>query len=260
MPNTPRLGITIPVGVDIPSGPLWLQEIAQDFDNHAKDLPQGLYSERPAAGVAGRFFYATDKKMWWRDTGAAWVALHNVPLVSSWPPPTAFVQDGFEIDYNVTGGHVWKLKRREADPSIYKWQVISAPSLFNEVLTAQSLNVAGWQNLATVGPSLVVPRDGDYFIDWGCNCWEDYTGSTTIYTGISIGGAAPENDGGYISMFAGGANFDQNDNHLSHMRSRRKNALTAGTVITVKYQVSGAPTAIGWWRWRWMRLRPIRIS
>jgi len=42
-----------------------------DADKH-RDILQGVIASRPAFGTAGRYYYATDEKKWYYDTGAAW--------------------------------------------------------------------------------------------------------------------------------------------------------------------------------------------
>jgi hypothetical protein len=49
---------------------------------------QGTMSQRPSAGVAGRYFYATDTGILYRDTGSTWTqvspdGLHNLAGVSA---------------------------------------------------------------------------------------------------------------------------------------------------------------------------------
>jgi hypothetical protein len=51
------------------------------LDNLAAIDMQGVFSSRPAAGVRGRYYFATDQARLYRDTGSAWidVSAHRTP-------------------------------------------------------------------------------------------------------------------------------------------------------------------------------------
>lgn len=256
MPSTPRHGFFYPDGSHAPDLSSYLFALAEDLDDHAKDLT-GTLAARPAAAQAGRFYFATDKGIIYRDTGLVWVSMHSVPYITAWPPPAALAVDGMEIDYAPSGGQIWKLRYRDADPTAYKWQVISAPAIWAQVLADQTRASDVYGDLGTIGPAITLPREGDYFVEIGCNCWEDYSGTTTVRMSYAIGAtAASHNDA--TQAFTSGANLDNNDNFSTHYRGRRKNDLAAATVLTAKYNTSGT-TITGHWRWRWIRARPIRI-
>lgn len=74
---SPRLGITRwSAGAD----PLSRAQL--DADHAALDLltaldAQGTLAARPAAGIRGRYYYATDTGILSRDTGAAWVSVND---------------------------------------------------------------------------------------------------------------------------------------------------------------------------------------
>lgn len=73
MPSTSRLSIPYPAGSDPVDVNGDLQSVAEALDDAAL-ADQGLLSARPAAGLMGRLYRATDDgKVYW-DTGSAWVA------------------------------------------------------------------------------------------------------------------------------------------------------------------------------------------
>lgn len=72
MPASTRWGIPYPAGTDLVDVPGDMQGIADSLDNHAKDLTQGTLVSRPAASAAGRYYYATDEKVVYRDNGTTW--------------------------------------------------------------------------------------------------------------------------------------------------------------------------------------------
>lgn len=73
MPSTSRLSIPYPAGSDPVDVNGDLQAAVEVLDDAAL-ADQGLLSARPAAGLMGRLYRATDNgKVYW-DTGSAWVA------------------------------------------------------------------------------------------------------------------------------------------------------------------------------------------
>lgn len=77
MPTTTRLHLPYPAESDPADVPADIQKLALALDagtgvaSVAVDL-QGLLNALPAAGVPGRYYWATDQGSLWRDDGAAW--------------------------------------------------------------------------------------------------------------------------------------------------------------------------------------------
>jgi len=252
MPNTPHHGIPYPLGSDIPSGPAHLQALALSIDDHVKDLT-GLLSARPAAGTIGRFYHAIDNGLTYRDNGTTWQTLHNIPFITSWPPPAALAAEGVVIDYLATTSSIYRLRYRAASSSPYKWEVLSAPAIFAETL-ADHLETNSTYN--GTAPSVTAIREGDYWIEHGCNQYQEAHPSIrmTMYMSYAIPFFQAQNADALTSFAA--QNTDMS--HFSHMRGKRKNAVSPGAIVA-KYKVSfnSGPTAH--FRNRWLRIRPIRI-
>lgn len=74
---TTRLSIPYPAGVDPADVPLDMQQLANALDA-ANVYQQGTLASRPAFGLQGRFYFATDQGvsglLYW-DTGSAWKTL-----------------------------------------------------------------------------------------------------------------------------------------------------------------------------------------
>jgi len=255
MPNTPRNQIPYPGGLDLASGPAHLGALALSVDDHAKDL-EGTYAARPAASYAGRFYYATDKGIVYRDTGSSWQALHAVPFLTSWSPPAALTEDGMVIDYSPVAGSIWRVRYRAASASVYKWEVISAPAITSEINTDQTTTSTTFVDLDTNGPDVTTLREGDYYIEVGCNAYHEVAAQVSgfVYMSYSIGGVAAIITDGVRSR---GRSQDTDFSHSSQMRCQRKNAIPASTLIRAKYK--GPGTAVAHFRWRTLRVRPIRI-
>lgn len=79
MATTSRWGLHYPEGTDAADVPKWMKELAMDLDGVAMD-DQGLKSARPTStaekpGKKGRYYFATDEKILYRDNGTGWEAV-----------------------------------------------------------------------------------------------------------------------------------------------------------------------------------------
>jgi hypothetical protein len=76
MPGTPttRLGLPIPAAADPADGPGGIGNLATALDPKTVVFTQGTLAARPAAGVQGRFYMATDQSVGelYYDTGTNW--------------------------------------------------------------------------------------------------------------------------------------------------------------------------------------------
>lgn len=79
--TTPRYALRYPVAADANNVPTDMLNLATDLDNKMASFISGLLSARPAASLSGRFYYATDTKELFYDTGAAWRSLTGQPTI-----------------------------------------------------------------------------------------------------------------------------------------------------------------------------------
>jgi hypothetical protein len=171
MQTTPRLGLRVPDGtIDLPDVPLWMLRIAQDIES---SLQVGLTADRPAAGKAGRHYYATDGKVEYVDTGATWEPVAVPPRRVLTTLPAAGAYAGEEVYLSVTnaalpgGPERWLLRYDDTRSGSYKWEVISAKPLVASNNTTGSANnpTSGpWIQDARAGFPLTVPVKGVYDI------------------------------------------------------------------------------------------------
>ncbi len=101
MAETSRWGISYPEGTDAPDVPKWMKDMALDLDDHAKD-DQGLLSARPTStvgtpGKKGRYYYATDAEILYRDNGTGW------DIVSACGTDMGFVAQGSSLSFTEEG-------------------------------------------------------------------------------------------------------------------------------------------------------------
>lgn len=69
---TSRLGLRYPVLSDSADVPRDVGNLAADLDSQVAVDSQGTFGVRPAAGISGRYYYATDQGILYRDNGVSW--------------------------------------------------------------------------------------------------------------------------------------------------------------------------------------------
>lgn len=69
---TARRGLPKCSLTDTANVPRDVNALADALDNDAVDVPQNTLANRPAAGTAGRYYFATDENILYRDNGATW--------------------------------------------------------------------------------------------------------------------------------------------------------------------------------------------
>ena len=84
MATTARWALRYPVGADAADVPLWMNRLALDLDDVAKD-DQGTLAARPVStggspGKRGRYYKSTDDNRMWRDHGTGWDEIPMVPV------------------------------------------------------------------------------------------------------------------------------------------------------------------------------------
>ena len=150
-------------------------------------------------------------------------------------------------------GVIWQFRYNAASGSSFKWEFVGGPPMFAEVTTDQGTASASYVDLATAGPSITVPRAGDYDVEIGCGYYAATNGAPNAYMSYALGAtAAVDADGLYVNpttglFVIGGAS-----------RTRRKTGLAAATAVVAKYKSNGAIDFH--FRDRWMKVSPVRVS
>lgn len=183
---------------------------------------------------------------------------HRSLTVAQFAALAADVEDGDEVYLEVDGtnGVLWHLIYESAEAT-YKWRCIGGPPLTSQVATGETTASTTYAALATAGPSVALPRAGDYVVEHGSTITR--TGSDTDALGLhsyDIGGsAASDLDAVYFT-------YAQHDTSPHAMwgtvyRRKRKTALTAVT-LTSKYR-SNVGTCTAQFLERAMHVTPVRI-
>jgi hypothetical protein len=158
--------------------------------------------------------------------------------------------DGDEIRFLADGdaGVVWHLRYRAKAPSAYRWEFIGGPPLYAEVATSESTSSGTYVALATAGPTVTVPFNGDYLIEHGCRAAGTNAAGLMSY---SIGStAAADVDAAFYSIATEAA-------VMSIHRANRQTELVAQDDLVAQYRTSGVSVAFSE---RYMLLTPIRVG
>lgn len=164
--------------------------------------------------------------------------------------------DGQEIYYqaDATNGVIWHLRYRTGSASSYKWEFVGGSSLSavagsRSWGTRQTYNSLTYGDLATVGPSIVVPLGGDYRCEIKANCVTNTTsGNIRLWaTGDPTYSWSDDTD---LQFFQG---------NQSGQAIVTRTGLSAGNTLKMSYAVSNAGVNAEFWN-RQMTVVPVRVG
>jgi hypothetical protein len=146
------------------------------------------------------------------------------------------IEDGDEVylEVDATNGIEWHLVYRTAEAT-YKWRFLGGPEMAAQVATDEAV-AAGtltYSALATAGPSVALPRAGDYDVIHGCRAYPGAV-AQALFMSYDIGATgAVDADAAYETpAVASGTNLK---------RRQRKTALTAVSLVSkYKHDNNGA--------------------
>lgn len=94
MGNTPRFSFRWPAPEKANDVSADMKALAEDVDGIIAADFQGTLAARPAAGVRGRYYWATDTKTLARDDGSTWRTVYTDQPWSTWTPTWTPVTGG----------------------------------------------------------------------------------------------------------------------------------------------------------------------
>jgi hypothetical protein len=240
---------------DIDAG---FQALAEDIDANMAGYTSGTQAARPAAGVAGRIYRATDLAGGVAlDTGTAWVSIGAARVTSL---PTVNLYDGQTVDFvaDGTNGVIWRL-RYNASGGTYKWEFDGGGPLTAEVSTAETTNTGAYGDLTTVGPSIVVPLAGDYEVTYGAKIAASQT--TTAQGGAvapKFGTAAVDGVNDDAEAVAAGVGTPSGGWRSQALRTIRRNIPAASSTVKLQYTLTFGGTVT--FSRRNLSIKPIRVG
>ncbi len=173
---------------------------------------------------------------------------HRVLTVAQFTVLTA-LEDGDEVylEVDASNGVMWHLRYVLADPTSFKWRFLGGPSMVSAVATAQSTTATAYADLATDGPSVTLPRGGDYHVEGEAraHCSSGFIGGST---GIHVNAVEVLR----IAHFAGGGV----DGAATARGSVLHTGAAASQIAKLRYKTSvDTATFIN----RLISVRPVRI-
>ena len=184
--------------------------------------------------------------------GGLYGPIGSPPLLSALPSNP---YDGQEFYYvaDATSGVIWHLRYRGSSASAYKWEYLGgSPWLaqnMNWEAVSGSVNV--WNDAPTPGPLVTLPLAGDYIFDAAANMQSNAV-ATSLGIGLAFGAAAVSNDdAGYLPYPTANAGY------AVQRIGMRRNGLTAGTVVKIKYLASSGSLTVSS---RSLRATPVRVG
>lgn len=156
--------------------------------------------------------------------------------------------DEVYLEADAANGILWHLVY-ESTETTYKWRYLGGPPMVTEILTDESTASAAFADLATAGPSITVPRGGDYDGAFYVSAYNSSTGAS-MNIAIKKGAAATSlNDGIAVNEPVAGY-------VCSIVQFKRLTALAASDVVKVQYSTgAGTLDALR----RKLAIRPVRI-
>ncbi|HKE77415.1 MAG TPA: hypothetical protein VKB57_27595 [Acidimicrobiales bacterium] len=152
MPNSPRLALPYFTGSDPPAGMDQQKALVDKLDPNTAVDYQGTLAARPAPGTPGRYYFATDNGVLYRDTGTAWTTVSTrdrviwgmvlgtgAPFLGAGFTPSRTGVGNYRIDFTVPfasrpvgvamaqqGGGVFVVSSTDAAPGYYLFSIQNA--------------------------------------------------------------------------------------------------------------------------------------
>jgi len=150
-------------------------------------------------------------------------------------------------------GVTWRMRCNSASASAYKWEFIGGAPLMSQVDTGDVLAAATttYSSLATSGPTLVAPAEGDYTVSFGFR-GSGSTVNQTAAMSYALGAAAPSD--------ADALEIDLPANlGTAASKERIERAVADETAISARYRHNQATSTVTFGD-RWLRVVPIRLG
>jgi hypothetical protein len=178
----------------------------------------------------------------------------DVIALASFPPASPTDGDTHWLElpssYDPVGGK--KLRWLVTYDSANAVWLATGPALYAEVQTSEATPGAGaYGDMATVGPSIALPRAGDWIIEVGYENEANIAGATTLAMSYAIGATAAVDADAAMLGWSGTTQAPGGT-----AKAREKTGIAAVT-LTAKYKINAGVTNLGK---RYMLATPLRIT
>jgi hypothetical protein len=173
------------------------------------------------------------------------IASLAAPAPSTTPPASPADGDIWYLPADAPNGVIWQFRYNAGSASAYKWEFVGGSPTRSYVATQESTTNTGSVALTTPGPSLTIPRSGEYSIEVGAFAYNTSIGNAAIID-LYVNGASVSK-----SVYGGATVF--NSVFVRHTPS----VITGGWAVALLYHVSGGT---GFFGERQLFATPIRVS
>jgi len=174
------------------------------------------------------------------------IASLSAPAPSTTPPASPADGDIWYFPADATNGVVWQLRYNSGSASAYKWEYVGGSLLAGYVATEEGTTSTSYVALTTAGPSITLPRAGDYRVEMSNFGYNPVSGSAA-QMGAYLNGSATG-----VSTYSGAVFY------TSVYKSFAVVGVTAGWVLNALYRTVGSGQSN--FGERTLLVRPIRIS
>jgi hypothetical protein len=177
-------------------------------------------------------------------------AKQNAISYGTTPPASPADGDLWCFPADATNGVIWMFRYRAASASAYKWEFVGGPPTSAVVVPAEPVSaVSTWANATTVGPDGVIPRSGDYRVQFTCYC--NCASAAVLQMGVANAsvGTTPVNQLALMNVAAGAYG------NLTGMTTVP--GVIIGQTLRAQYNTSVANATFGG---RVVTFLPIRVS
>jgi hypothetical protein len=169
------------------------------------------------------------------------------------PASPADGQEYILVDNVTAPSYMWRLRYNAGSSSAYKWEFVGGSPARASVIADEVTTTAGsWVNLATDGPSVLIPRTGSYDLDYGSSAYHSVLEADSLCA-VAVGNGSPITAN--VEFTWGGATSQHG---LVSSRSERVSSFAASDIAKLRYFTYMAGTAH--WRARFLSVLPVRVS
>lgn len=222
--------------------------------------PQGPQGAAGIQGPAGTGIPTVQNGKWLNGSGgtAVWadLATYNTTL----PGGPVDGQRAVLVDSVTNPSYQWEFRYNAQSTSAYKWEFVGGTPAYVALEVAEQLTATAMSDLATVGPSFVIPRSGDYLVKASVRV-DKFTGLgwTCTYTIVAVNNIQV---GPYLELFNINYNVGPGPCHYSNVSEEAKWTRTAGETLKLRHMIieqdtAGQAVSISHRR---LTVTPVRIS
>lgn len=155
-------------------------------------------------------------------------------------------QEAVLVDSLTAPTYQWRFRYNAGSASTFKWEFVGGAPAYAAVETSETTASGTAVDLATVGPTITVPRAGDYLLRWSGSSLHTVTGNNTVIA-LARNGVEITRTVAYHT-----ANFEQ-----VHSAILKLTGLSASDIFKLMYLTSAATATF---MRRRLEIVPVRVS